>query len=644
MGWDERLFGAFFRALRAARAPRRSPELVARTASLAAQRPRLAVVAAAAAGRAVEIVGAEGVGGARGAMIALPETIEFAPTLAQNEAAFLYRVLFDATSARLGFGAPEGAAPSTRCLATLLAVPATLAAIAADLPGIARLHGALAEAALAGRPRFADLPSSAAPLEALLQRNLGRSWRDLAQEAPAPALAAARALESVSCRDPEELTRALQRFDVSSDTAPPPLVIWGELAPPSAAAAPGAGADLAPGASGTERRGKPRDHLRRVELGGEQIDENPLVHSFEKVHTADEYQGGKKRVDGADEMESHAEALDELEIREVVRSRERARSLLRVDAMLGGAGDIDGEPGEGGLPYDEWEEKTRSYRPGWCRVFVSTARSARDRAAVAATVREVRARHRAQIRSLREKLERLHAARAARLRQPDGNDVDIDAVVDRHAALAAGCSGSDKLYVSRRPAAPSLAILMLVDGSLSTDAWIAGHRVLDVARESLIVLGEVLSPLGTEAAVATFHSNTRRDCRFVVAKSFEEPWDHLAPRLATLEPTGYTRIGPAVRHATRMLERTSARRRLLLLISDGKPTDYDRYEGRYGIADVRQAVREAHARDVHTFALAIDKEATPYLAQMLGKGGYEILPRPDRLADALTRLVAELGG
>jgi len=89
-----------------------------------------------------------------------------------------------------------------------------------------------------------------------------------------------------------------------------------------------------------------------------------------------------------------------------------------------------------------------------------------------------------------------------------------------------------------------------------------------------------------------------------------------------------------------VLERAPARRRLLLLVSDGKPTDYDRYEGRYGVADVRQAVREAHQRSVHLFALAVDAEARFYLPQMFGKGNYALLPRPDALAGALARVVA----
>ena len=120
----------------------------------------------------------------------------------------------------------------------------------------------------------------------------------------------------------------------------------------------------------------------------------------------------------------------------------------------------------------------------------------------------------------------------------------------------------------------------------------------------------------------------RRDCRFVLLKSFDEPWPRCKAALASLEPTGYTRIGPALRHGVALLERQHAAQKLLLLISDGKPTDYDRYEGRYGIADVRQAMREAHQARIHTYALAVDVQAKHYLPQMFGSGNFQILPHP----------------
>jgi nitric oxide reductase NorD protein len=119
-------------------------------------------------------------------------------------------------------------------------------------------------------------------------------------------------------------------------------------------------------------------------------------------------------------------------------------------------------------------------------------------------------------------------------------------------------------------------------------------------------------------------------------KSFDQPWVRCKAALTTLTPTGYTRIGPALRHGIALLQHQQAARKLLLLISDGKPTDYDRYEGHYGIADVRQAIREAHQARIHTYALAVDVQAKRYLPQMFGSGNFQILPRPGHLVRGLT--------
>jgi nitric oxide reductase NorD protein len=121
-----------------------------------------------------------------------------------------------------------------------------------------------------------------------------------------------------------------------------------------------------------------------------------------------------------------------------------------------------------------------------------------------------------------------------------------------------------------------------------------------------------------------------------------ESWNRVAARLGGLEPRGYTRIGPALRHATQRLSRRHAERRLLVLLSDGKPTDYDRYEGRYGIADIRRAVQEATAGGVHLHALAIDGTARAHLPSQFGTGCWSVLPCVDDLPETLAGMYARL--
>jgi nitric oxide reductase NorD protein len=176
---------------------------------------------------------------------------------------------------------------------------------------------------------------------------------------------------------------------------------------------------------------------------------------------------------------------------------------------------------------------------------------------------------------------------------------------------------------------------VLLDLSLSADAWIEGRRVLDVTREAALVLGEVAHRLGDRLQLLGFASHTRNQVRVWEICGWREAWSAGRARLGGLRPQGYTRIGPALRHAAAGLAAVEARDRLLLLISDGKPTDYDRYEGAYGIADIRQAMREARAQRIRTHALAVAQEGRDYLPAMLGPGAWSLMSHPDQLLEAL---------
>ena len=105
-------------------------------------------------------------------------------------------------------------------------------------------------------------------------------------------------------------------------------------------------------------------------------------------------------------------------------------------------------------------------------------------------------------------------------------------------------------------------------------------------------------------------------------------------------PRGYTRLGPAIRHATSLLRQCSARQKVLLILTDGKPTDYDGYEGRYGIEDMRKACQEAETLQISTKAFAIEKAAKHYFPQMFYS--YEILSDPTSLPESLIQTLARL--
>ncbi|MCZ7680388.1 MAG: VWA domain-containing protein [Sandaracinaceae bacterium] len=646
MGWDEKIFGWLYGKARALARPRVPEEVLARQATLEACRDRLRVLACALAEASVEVREAENEGGFAGTTLLLPSSMRHAPTVQENEEAYLLRVTWTVTAMRMGM-ALACDDPLERALATHLSAPAireaTLAGSRARRSAGARTRRwsprPSRDRRAARRPRWPRsraCTSASRPSSRRSRRRSAPGWRE---RPDAPRRARARC-----ARPSRPSSQACERW---AGARPPrcPRSGAGSARPPSRqprSEARRTRPTRSP--TGTELEGKPREHVRRVELAQEGLEDNPLVHSFEKVHTAEEHRGGSRSADGEDELADHAEALRELDLREVVRTSERTSSLLRCDVMIeGAAGDlIDGAPPGGGIPYDEWNERARAYRPGWCTVrpgFVAPRVSAAE---AGAFVAQLRASARAHADAVRAELLRLELARRWRSRCLDGPEIDDDAVVDRYAALASGHTGTDGLYRARPRSAAELAVLLLVDASLSTDGWVQDRRVLDVELEAALVLADALDGLGVELGIATFSSHTRRDCRFDVIKGMEEPWPAAEHRLASVAPSGYTRIGPALRHAAAALERTRARRRLLLLITDAKPNDYDRYEGSYGIADVRQAVREAERGLVHVHALAMDPRARLHLPRMFGPSCHTAVSGPDRLADAVGRICASM--
>jgi nitric oxide reductase NorD protein len=252
-------------------------------------------------------------------------------------------------------------------------------------------------------------------------------------------------------------------------------------------------------------------------------------------------------------------------------------------------------------------------------------------------------RHRALVRRVRRRFDGLRPRRTRVGRQADGPDLDLAAYVAAFADWRSGHPGDDRLHVAARPARRDLAIALLVDVSASTDGWVGGgQRIIDVEKESLVVLLEALDALGDRHAALAFSGEGPGHVRVATIKGFDErSGPEVRRRVAALEPDRYTRVGAALRHASALLARQPARHRLLLLLSDGKPNDVDRYEGRYGIEDTRQAVAEARLQGLVPFCLTVDREAPAYLPAIFGRS-HAVLRRPELMPGVLVEVVRRL--
>jgi len=286
--------------------------------------------------------------------------------------------------------------------------------------------------------------------------------------------------------------------------------------------------------------------------------------------------------------------------------------------------------------YDEWDYHRSAYRRSWCHVYELAVKPGDG-----AFVRETRQRYAPFIAQLRRKFEAVRGEDRILGRQPEGEEIDLDALIEAMNDRRSGAEPSPRLFCRRVRNDRSLAAMFMVDMSGSTKGW-----VNDAEREALVMLCEALEKLGDAYAIYGFSGWTRTRCDIYRIKSFAAAYDEeVRARIDGIEAKDYTRMGVAIRHLTRLLAAQPARHKLLVTLSDGRPDDFgDEYRGTYGIEDTRRALQEARRQGIRSYCVTIDRHGQDYLRHMVGPAGYTVLDDvkklPFKVADIYRRLTA----
>lgn len=351
-----------------------------------------------------------------------------------------------------------------------------------------------------------------------------------------------------------------------------------------------------------------------------------ILNRFEKILSMAEMVNVDRP--GDDSNDNDDKAADELDDMTLAERKGKPSSRFRFDLDLPPEA-LDITPLTSETTYPEWNYRSSTYLPDYCRILASPASALRERPERDPTTASLIRRVKRQFEALRPRHEILRA-------QIDGAELDLDAVVRSRTDIASGGQGSDRVHLNSRPQAHDLAVTILVDVSLSTDAWFANHRVLDVEKEALLVLSHGLQACGDHHCILTFTSRRRSWVRIETVKAFGERMDHLVEsRIAALKPGYYTRIGAAIRHASAGLCQQPNRRKLLLVLTDGKPNDVDHYEGRFALEDSRRAVTEARRSGLSVFGVTVDRDAKSYVPAIFGRNGYAVVGNIAKLPSAL---------
>ncbi|MDX5445755.1 MAG: hypothetical protein LPJ87_06845 [Zoogloeaceae bacterium] len=289
---------------------------------------------------------------------------------------------------------------------------------------------------------------------------------------------------------------------------------------------------------------------------------------------------------------------------------------------------------EGAQFYSEWDFGRQHYRKNWCVMREKDVTPVYD-----GFVGEVMNKYLGLVKQLRKTFEVMRDEDRLLKRQTQGDDVDIDALVETLADAQAGQEMSDRLFTRMHRVERNIAVAFMVDMSGSTKGWIN-----QAEREALLMLCEALETLGDRYAIYGFSGITRKRCELFRIKRFDEPYSELVKaRISGIRPQEYTRMGFAIRHLSKLLNEVEAKTKLLITLSDGRPDDYfDVYRGQHGIEDTRMALLEAKRQGIHSFCITIDREAREYLPHMYGHARYTILDDvqqlPRKVADIYRRI------
>lgn len=290
--------------------------------------------------------------------------------------------------------------------------------------------------------------------------------------------------------------------------------------------------------------------------------------------------------------------------------------------------------------YPEWDTQSQTMRPDWVSLYEHL-----HPAGHAADIDRLLDKHAALAKRLKRVLDALKPQDKVRIRyQEEGSELDLDVAIRSLIDFKGGATPDPRINMSHRTDGRNLAVTLLLDLSESLNEKASGSEqtILELSQEAVSLLGWAVGQLGDPFAIAGFHSNTRHDVRYLHIKGFSEGWDDtVKARLAAMRAGWSTRMGAALRHAAHTLKARPADKKLLLVLTDGRPSDVDVHDDNLLIEDSRRAVQELDQDGIFTYCISLDAKADDYVSRIFGHQ-FTVIDNIRRLPEKLPELFLAL--
>jgi len=327
----------------------------------------------------------------------------------------------------------------------------------------------------------------------------------------------------------------------------------------------------------------------------------------------------------------HAEDLDEITI-----GKKQANLSSRIKMDLDLQPDMtEIYPLGSGHFIDEWDYKKDKYLINYVNI--------KPQVTLNVVPIELPQRLKKSVRKIQSELDLLELDRIKNDRLPYGDELNLDTWIE-YLGHQNKSMHHQNFYTSYEKKTRDMATLILADVSLSTESGITQDvRIIDVIKDGLMVFSEALEKLNDKFAIYSFSSLQNKKVYFGIIKNFKDSYDDLIRgRIDAMRPYYYTRMGAAIREAAKILDKQQNTNKLLLIISDGKPNDEDKYDGRYGIEDTKKAIEEVKKKGITPFCITVDIEAKEYLSYLFGRDGFAIVRDGQKLPKIIPEVYINL--
>jgi len=290
--------------------------------------------------------------------------------------------------------------------------------------------------------------------------------------------------------------------------------------------------------------------------------------------------------------------------------------------------------------YPEWDYREKNYRPDWVSLYENLHPSGSPE-----KIDDLLKKHAALAKRLKRLLELLKPQNFVRIRyQEEGSELDLDIAIRSLIDYKSGVTPDPRINMDHKHDGRSIAVTLLLDLSASLDEIPAGcsQTILELSQEAVALLSMAIDELGDPFAIAGFSSNTRHHVRYQHIKGFNEKWDdEVKSRLAAIKAGYSTRMGAAMRHAGHYLGHQQSDKKLLLILTDGEPSDIDTDDPRLLIEDTAKAVKELDQAGIYTYCINLDPDADEYVQGIFGNQ-YTVIDNVESLPEKLPQLFMAL--